>query len=100
MQYISFCNPTGKAPKRVRAEDLPEWIKVSKDQLLHRKCKEIKCYEMKAGASQKLIIMIDTDEPDALKLLSRDLGNNWNLKTHPLHYVEEAMEEDHSVIGG
>ncbi|MEW6586510.1 MAG: hypothetical protein AB1442_12985 [Nitrospirota bacterium] len=100
MQYISICNPKSKAPRKVRAEDMPEWIKVSKDVLLHSKCRAIKCYEMKSGSSKKLMIMIDTDEPEALKLLSRDFGNNWKLETYPLHYVEEPMEEDHSIVAG
>lgn len=83
-----------------KAEDISEWVKVSRDALLHKKCKMIRCYETMAGKPQKLIIMMETDEPDALNLLSRDFGSDWNIETYPLHEMYEVLEEDHSIVAG
>jgi hypothetical protein len=82
------------------AEDISEWVKVSRDELLHKKCKMIRCYETLTGTPQKLIIMMETDEPDALDLLSRDFGSDWSIETYPLHEMYEVLEEDHSIVAG
>ena len=58
--------------------DIEEWLKVCKDELLHKKCKMIKCYETVGDSPQELLLMFSTYEPDALKLLSRDFGEDWD----------------------
>lgn len=100
MKYVSICNAKKKIPKKAKAEDVSEWVKVSRDALLHKKCKMIRCYETLAGTPQKLIIMMETDEPDALKLLCHDFGSDWNIETYPLHEMYEVLEQDHSIVAG
>lgn len=81
-------------------EEIAEWVKVSRDEALHRKCRMIQCYETLAGAQQKLIIILDTNEPDAMSMLSRDFGNDWSLEIYPLHELHEVLEQDHSIVAG
>jgi hypothetical protein len=100
MKYVSICNAIKSIPTMAKAEDIAEWVKVSKDELLHKKCKMIRCFETLAGKPQKLIIMIETNEPDALNLLSRDFGNDWSIETYPVHEIHEILEEDHSIVAG
>ena len=100
MMYLSICNTKKKIPHMAKIEDLEEWENVSKDDLLHKKCRMIKCYEPMDSCHQKLIIMIDTNEPDAINLLANDLGNDWILETYPLHDIHELLEEDHSIVAG
>lgn len=80
--------------------DIAEWVKVSRDELLHKKCKIIKCYETLTGTPQKLFILIDTNETDVLSMLSRDFGSDWSLEVYPLHELHEVLEQDRSIIAG
>jgi len=83
-----------------KTADIEEWMKVCQDELLHKKCRMIKCYETVGDSPPELLLMFDTNDPDALNLLSGDFGDDWNLKTYPLHEIPELLEEDHSIIGG
>lgn len=100
MKYVSICNAKKRIPPMANSEDISEWVNVSKDELLHKKCRMIKCYETLAGTPQKLIIMLDTDDPEAVNMLSRDFGNDWIIETYPLHEMYEILEEDHSIVAG
>jgi len=100
MRYVSICSLKSGLPLSTKAKDIKEWIKVSKDEPLHKKCRMIKCYEIMNDPPKKLLLMIDTDEPNALNLLAGDFGVDWNIETYPLHELEESMEEDHSIIAG
>lgn len=80
--------------------DIAEWVKVSRDEPLHEKCKIIKCYETLTGTPQKLFILIDTNETDVLSMLSRDFGSDWSLEVYPLHELHEVLEQDRSIIAG
>jgi len=99
MKYVAICK-SKKRPSTERPADRAEWVAVSRDELLHKKCKMIRCFETLTGKPQKLILMIDTNESDALSLLSRDLGNSWNIETYPVHELHEILEEDHSIVAG
>jgi hypothetical protein len=100
VEQVSICNTKKSIPSMAKAEDIAEWVNVSKDELLHEKCKMIKCYETLPGTPQKLIIMIDTEDPGALNILSRDFGKDWSLETYPVHEIHEVLEENHSIVAG
>jgi hypothetical protein len=100
MLYVSICKAKKDFPKMAKTTDIKEWVKVCKDQPLHKKCKMIKCFETVGDSPHELLLMFDTNEPDALNLLSDDFGEDWDLKTYPLHEIPEWLEEDHSIIGG
>ncbi len=100
MFYVSICKAKKDLPKMANSTDIEEWFKVCKDELLHKKCKVIKCYETVGDSPQELLLMFSTYDKDALKLLSRDFGDDWDLKTYPLHEIPDFMEEDHSIVAG
>lgn len=100
MKYLSICNTKRNTSKKAKVKDIAEWDRISKNEKLHKKCKMIKCFETGTVSPQKLIFLIDTDEPDALNMLARDLGKDWNLETYSIHEMHEVTEEDHSVIAG
>jgi hypothetical protein len=80
--------------------DIKEWLKVCKDGPLHEKCKKIKCYERVGDNPKELLIMFSTYDEEALNLLSRDFGDDWDLESYPLHEIPDFMEEDHWVVAG
>lgn len=100
MKYLSICYAKKNIPTMAKADDIEEWVKVSRDDILNKKCKLIKCYETLGDFPQKLIIMIDTDDSDVLNMLSRDFGKDWNLEIYPLHELHQVSEEDHSIVAG
>jgi hypothetical protein len=100
MLYLFECNAKKEIPRMAKADQIKEWIAVCRDELLHKKCKMIRCYEPITDSPHKLLIMLETDDPEALKLIPRDFGEDWNIDTHPLHMMQEILDEDHSVVGG
>jgi len=50
-----------------KAEQIQEWVKVCKDDLLHKKCKMIRCYEP-ASEARKAADLLDIADSDALDL--------------------------------
>lgn len=99
MLYVSMCNTKKNIPDMAKTRDVEEWVRVCKDELLHKKCKSIKCYET-MDIPHKLMIIIDTKDAEVLNLLSRDFGDEWNLETFALHEIPELLEEDHSIVAG
>lgn len=102
MWYISiFDAKETTALKEIRHER-EQWIKKGKDKLFQQRCKTINRYEVLGISPLKIIFVIDTDDPSALNLLSRHFGDEWNSVTYPIiqREIAEALEEDHSVIGG
>jgi len=100
MLYFSICKTKKDLPKMANSTDIKEWLNVCRDELLHKKCTMIKCYETADDSPHELLLIFSTYDPDALQLLSHDFGDDWDVKTYPLHAIPDYMEEDHSVIGG
>ena len=100
MFYDSIYNAKKNLPKMANSTDIKEWYKVCTDELLHKKCKMIKCYETVSDFPKELVLMFSTYDEDVLKLLARDFGDDWDVKTYPLHEIPDFTEEDHAVIGG
>ena len=65
-------------------------------------CKTIDRYEVVGKSPLKIIFIIETDNVQALNVLSRHFGDKWISTTYPAlrREILEAMEEDRSIIGG
>ncbi|MEC4675787.1 MAG: hypothetical protein VST72_02545 [Nitrospirota bacterium] len=102
MWYISTfeakANTTSLEIKREREE----WIRQEKDKAMMRKCRTVHRYEVLGKSPLKVFFIIETDEPGVLTLLSRHFGNAWDSASYPIIQREicEALEEDHTIIGG
>ena len=100
MLYMIECNSKKELPKMAKAEQIQEWVKVCKDDLLHKKCKMIRCYEPATEAPKKLLILLDITDSDALDLLMRDFGNDWVMDAYPVNILHEILEEEHAIVAG
>ncbi len=65
-------------------------------------CQRIRRYEIVGKSPLRIIFVIETDDPQALNILSHHFGNEWISTTYPVIQREmfEAMEEDRHIIGG
>ncbi len=65
-------------------------------------CQRIRRYEIAGKSPLRIIFVIETDDPQALNILSHHFGNEWISTTYPAIQREmfEAMEVDRSIIGG
>jgi hypothetical protein len=101
MLYIAIFD----AKENISIEDInrerEEWHQKGQDKLLQKICQRIRRYEI-VGKSPLRIIFVETDNPNALNILSHHFGNEWISNTYPAIQREmfEAMEEDKSIIGG
>jgi len=100
MLYMAECKSQRELPKGARADQIKEWVKVCKDEILHKKCKIIRCYEPATESPKKLLMLLEISDSDALSLLQGDFGKDWVLDVYPVKVLNEIMEEDHSVIAG
>ena len=67
-----------------------EWLKKGRDRIFQQKCKAINRYEVLGISPLKIILIIETDDPDALHLLSTHFGDAWNSVTYPIVQREIA----------
>ncbi len=100
MLHMVECTSKRELPKMAKADQIQEWIKVCKDDLLHKKCRMIGCYEPATESPKKLMIMLDITDSEAIDLLMRDFGGGWVMDVYPLNVLHEIPEEDHFVIPG
>jgi hypothetical protein len=100
MLYMFECHTKKKIPRMAKAGQIQEWVKVCKDELLHKKCRMIRCYEPITDSPGKLLLILETDDAASLDLIHRDFGNEWNIEVYPVAHLHEILEEDHSVVAG
>jgi len=79
-----------------------EWLKKDRDRIFHQKCKTITRYEVLGMSPLKIVLIIETEDPEALHMLSTHFGDAWNSVTYPIvqREIAEALEADTAVIGG
>ncbi len=65
-------------------------------------CHRIDRYEVAGKSPLRIIFVIETNNPNALNILSHHFGEGWISVTYPALQREmyEALEEDKSIIGG
>lgn len=102
MLYISIFD----AKKDTSTEDITrereEWFNMGKDKIFQSMCQKIDRYEIAGKSPLRIIFIIETDNPQALNMLSRHFGNKWMSSAYPAIYRElyEALEQDKTIIGG
>jgi hypothetical protein len=79
-----------------------EWFDKGRNKVFQMRCKKISRFEVIGTSPLKIFLLIETDEPSALNLLSRHFGDAWNAVTYPVieRELEEALTEDRSIVGG
>jgi hypothetical protein len=102
MWYISIFDAKENVTRADINHERAEWIRKNMDKTLKQRCKSVKRYEVLGGSPLKIFLVIETDDPTALNLLSTHFGNIWNSVTYPVidREIAEALEDDHAVIGG
>jgi len=102
MLYISIFDAKEGTAQTEISREREGWIKKGKDKLFQQRCKTINRYEVLGISPRKIFFVIETDDPTALNLISRHFGDAWNSVTYPIiqREIYEALEEDHSIIGG
>ncbi len=79
-----------------------EWIKKGKDKVFEKMCKSITRYEVTGTSPLKIFFVIETDNPNALNMLSHHFGDYWYSITYPAirREIYEALEEDRTITAG
>jgi hypothetical protein len=57
-------------------------------------------YETYGEVPKKVFFLIETNDPDALNMLSIHFGSDWDRETYRIHQVYDVMEYDRSVVAG
>ena len=79
-----------------------EWLKKGRDRVFEGMCKCISRYEVAGASPLKIFFVIETDDPQALNVLSRHFGDLWYAEAYPViqRGIVQALEEDSTIIGG
>lgn len=79
-----------------------EWVNKGRDRVFDRMCKSISRYEVAGSSPLKIFFVIETDDPQALNVLSRHFGDLWYSAAYPViqRGIVQALEEDSTIIGG
>lgn len=102
MLYISIFDAKDDFSMKEINREREEWYKKGKDKVFHEKCKRIDRYEIAGRSPMRIIFIIETDDPQALNIMSHHFGEEWVSTTYPViqRDIYEALEEDKSIIGG
>ncbi len=102
MLYISIFDVKENTSMEDINRERDEWYKKGKDKIFQNMCQRIRRYEIVGKSPLRIIFVIETDDPQALNILSHHFGNEWISTTYPVIQREmfEAMEEDRHIIGG
>lgn len=102
MLYISIFDAKENVSINEIQQERDEWYKKGRDKIFQNMCRQIIRYEILGKSPLRIIFVIDTDDPQALNILSRHFGNGWTSTSYPAVQREmfEALEEDKHIIGG
>ncbi len=102
MLYISIFDAKEEVSMDKINKEREEWYKEGRDKTFQKMCHRIDRYEIVGKSPLRIIFVIETDEPNALNILSRHFGDKWISVTYPAlqREIYEALEEDRSIIGG
>lgn len=79
-----------------------EWIKKGRDKVFEKMCRSIQRYEATGLIPMKIFFVIDTDDPNALNVITHHFGDSWYSVCYPALHREifEALEEDRTITCG
>ncbi|HDH00769.1 MAG TPA: hypothetical protein ENG80_03040 [Nitrospirae bacterium] len=102
MLYVSVFDAKEGISIEAINREREEWYRKGKDKTFRKMCKKIDRYEIAGKSPLKIIFIIESDNAQALNVLSRHFGDKWISTTYPAiqREIYEAMEEDRSIIGG
>ncbi len=102
MLYISIFDAKEESSIDDINREREEWYKEGNDKTFQKMCQRIDRYEVVGKSPLRIIFVIETDDPNALNILSHHFGDEWISVTYPALQREmyEALEEDRSIIGG
>ena len=57
-----------------------QWVSQGKDQELVKRCRSAQRYVVEGSSSPKVFWLLDTDAPDAVKLITDHFGDLWTIE--------------------
>ncbi len=102
MLYIAIFDAKDDTTMEEINRERQEWFKKGRDKVFERMCKVIRRYEVTGVSPLKIIFVIETDDPNALNVLSHHFGDYWRSVAYPVVERElyEALEEDRTISEG
>jgi hypothetical protein len=102
MLYISVYEAKAGVTLSDINRERESWFEKGHDKVFQSKCNTITRYEILGGSPLKIFFVIDTDDPDALYMISRHFGDLWNAVTYPVieRELEKALEMDTAIVAG
>ncbi len=102
MLYVAIFDAKENISMKEINSEREDWYKKGKDKTFRKMCKRIDRYEVVGKSPLKIIFIIETDDSQAINILSHHFGDKWISVTYPVlqREIYEAMEEDKSIIGG
>lgn len=79
-----------------------DWIGKGRDKVFEKMCKRIERFEVTGMSPLKIFFVIETDDPNAVNILSRHFGDLWYAVTYPViqREIYEALEVDRTITCG
>ncbi len=79
-----------------------EWVRKGKSKVFEKMCGRIERFEVAGSSPLKIYFIIDTEQPNALNILSHHFGGLWYSVSYPIieRGIFEALEEDRSIVAG
>ncbi len=102
MLYLSVFDAKGNVTLEEINRERAEWFHKGRDRVFQGMCKSISRYEVAGRVPLKIFFVIETDDPNALNLLSHHFGDMWDSVSYPVIKRElyEALKEDKTIVGG
>ena len=61
-----------------------QWLAQGKDQQLQRRCRVAQRYVVKGAEPPRVVWLLDTDDPDAVRLITDHFGDLWQIDVREL----------------
>ena len=79
MWYWLTASAKPHATPEVIAVKRHQWVSQGKDQQLAKRCRTAQRYVVEGASPPKVVWLLDTDAPDAAKLITDHFGDLWNI---------------------
>jgi hypothetical protein len=102
MLYVSIFDAKDESTLEDINREREEWLNKGRDKVFEKMCKSIERYEVAGLTPLRIMFIIDTEDPQALNVLSRHFGDYWDCVTYPVIHrmIFEALEEDRTITCG
>ena len=102
MLYVAIFDAKENISRETINLERKEWIEKHFNEKFKLRCKTFKRYEVLGISPLRIFFVIDTDDQGAINLLATHFGDICNSITYPVidRDIEDALKEDHAVVGG